>query len=369
MKKILIILTLTCAVTMQAQRMDDVTTHSKYIKAVDEYVPAPGQYVNILPAYEAGDTPAKMAQKCTEMIANNERGLISLGGYGGYVTFHFDHSIANVEGQTDVMILGNSGESNSEPGIIMVSKDVNGNGLPDDPWYELKGSADVDSVGKVVYGYSITYSRPITEKHDDKPSEISKYVTIEKYIPWTDNQGGSGFLYRISDALNPLFQGDPYYPMWVTDDQLTFGLQTLLPPNAYNKGSYNSEYWIRNSLAWGYVDNKENGNTAACSFDFDNAVEVVSRTPVKIDFVDFIRVYNGINQQCGWIGETSTEVGGAEDLHLDTSIQRIKDALSGIRNVTRADEGNATCFDLQGRRTANPSHGFYIRNGKKYLIK
>ena len=34
--------------------------HSKYIQAVDEYRPAPGQYVNDAPEYEAGDTEADM---------------------------------------------------------------------------------------------------------------------------------------------------------------------------------------------------------------------------------------------------------------------------------------------------------------------
>jgi hypothetical protein len=34
-----------------AQRMDDVTEHSKYIQAVDEYRPAPGQHVNDVPEY------------------------------------------------------------------------------------------------------------------------------------------------------------------------------------------------------------------------------------------------------------------------------------------------------------------------------
>ncbi len=31
-------------------------------------------------------------------------------------------------------------------------------------------------------------------------------------------------------------------------------------------------------------------------------------------------MYTALNQQCGWIGETSTEVGGAIDLHPDAPL-------------------------------------------------
>ena len=364
MKKILMICALLGTLTAEAQRMDDVTVHSPYIKVVDEYMPAPGQFVNTMPEYEAGDNVQAMVQKCTNSLANNQRDVVCLGGYGGYVTFHFDHSIANVKGQKDVLIQGNcSFENSSEPGIVMVSKDVNGNGLPDDPWYELKGSADVDSVGKVVYGYSVTYSRPVTEEYDGKASSISKDVTIEQYIPWTDNKGGSGYMHKNR------YHEQTYFPQWVTDDQLTFGLQTLLPCNATNTGDYDHENWLLKSLAWGYVDNKPNADQDASSFDFDNAVQVVSREPVEIDFVDFIRVYNGVLQDCGWIGETSTEVMGAEDLHLDTSIQRVKDALTGIQTIKNATESDGVFYDLQGRRMQTPGKGLYIRNGKKYIFK
>ena len=100
MKKLIIItLCLFVLVPLWAQRMDDVAVHSKYIKAVDEYRPAPGQFVNIVPEYEQGDDAVSMAQKCTERLANNERSMVCLGGYGGYITFHFDHSIANVQGK------------------------------------------------------------------------------------------------------------------------------------------------------------------------------------------------------------------------------------------------------------------------------
>lgn len=40
----------------------------------------------------------------------------------------------------DFAIEGNAFDGSSEPGIVWVMQDVNGNGLPDDTWYQLKGS-------------------------------------------------------------------------------------------------------------------------------------------------------------------------------------------------------------------------------------
>ena len=270
---------------------------SPYIAAVDEYVPAPGQFVNILPLYEEGDDAAAMARKCTEAIANNNGGMVSLGGYGGYITFHFDHSVKNVDGERDIYIKGNAMVNSSEPGIVMVSKDTNGNGLPDDDWYELSGSADVDSIGKVKYGYEITYT--YNEMND---------------IPWTDNMSGSGTVNRNT------FHSQEYYPLWLVQTQ--FGRQsiltfkgTLLPNNAYDK-SGKGNAWVLPALRYGYVDNLPNNDTTGNSFDIGWAVEPESRTPVHLDYVDFVRVYTAMNQKAGWLGETSTEICGAQDLHV-----------------------------------------------------
>ena len=38
--------------------------------------------------------------------------------------------------------------------------------------------------------------------------------------------------------------------------------------------------------------------------------------PVHLPGVDCIKIYTGVNQYCGWLGETSTEVMGINDLHL-----------------------------------------------------
>ena len=356
-----------------AQRLADVAEHSKYIQAVDEYRPAPGQYVNDLPEYETGDTEADMIRKCNESLAaksilDSEAHLVALGGWGGYITFHFDHSIANIPGQRDFAVWGNAYQEMknlvfggmNEAGVVMVSKDVNGNGKPDDPWYEISGSCEVDSVGKVVYGYEVTYKQnPMGD------------------IPWTDNQGNSGTIDRNH------YHTQEYYPLWLTDD-LTFK-GTRLPDNMYNLSSkvdptWSPYYYVLVGFRYGYADNLPNftDNADATSFNYEGCGIDISwavdenRQPVNLDFVDFVRVYTGLNQKCPqpeWWGETSTEFAGAEDIHLDASIQAIKSALSGIHAIQEDAAGTKTFYDLQGRKVSPTKKGVYIQNKKKIILK
>ena len=286
-----------------------------------------------------------MAAKCTEVIANNNQGMISLGAYGGYVTFHFDHSIANISGQRDFYLRGNSVQTAmfpaayggaSEPGIVMVSKDVNHNGLPDDPWYEISGSADVDSVGKVIYDYEITY----------QPNPMGS-------IPWTDNKGGSGVVRRM-DA----YHQQEYYPQWI-EDNLTFK-GTRLPQNAcwMEQGKY-KKAWVLMFLRYGYADNQPNDSTEACSIDIGWAVDE-NQQPVHLDFIDFVRIYNGMNQSVGDLGETSTEVAGAHDLHLEASIAAIKAATAGIVSIGKDNGHTVARYSPGGQRLTSPRRGLNI---------
>lgn len=153
-------------------------------------MPAVGQYTNVLPSYEEGDTQENMNQKVLDAIGNGNRSMISLGGYGGYVTVGFDHTIENKAGLRDFRVLGNAFYSaanpnpdapvggSCEPGIIMVAYDKNKNGVPDDDeWYEIAGSAHNNPEGEAWYqmainagndvntykDYQITYYRPEKE--------------------------------------------------------------------------------------------------------------------------------------------------------------------------------------------------------------
>lgn len=348
MKKLLMILALMGTLTAEAQQKRDKSSYNAYIEAVDEYMPAPGQFINIMPEYEAGDTKEKMAEKCTIILKANStgdkdnHGLVALGAYGGYITLHFDHSIANVEGSADLKITGNAFAEagndkggSSEPGIIMVSKDINHNWLPDDPWYELSGSADVDSVGKVDYNYEITYTR--------KPMEN---------IPWTDSKGQSGVIARNT------FHNQEYFPLWIDNDELHFQ-GTLLPKS----GTVSKTGYIQLFYRCGYVDNRPDDTL----FDIANAVDA-NRQPVYLDFIDFVRIYCATNQGYPMIGETSTEVEIVEDAHLTESLALI-DSATGIDAVHMQNRADGVCYDLTGRKVTPTHRGLYIRNGKKFIVK
>lgn len=290
--------------------------YSPYISRVYEYRPAPGQFVNELPPFEEGDTYETMLQKVEDCISGTNDVLVSLGAYGGYVTFGFDHTVINVPGQADFRIWGNAfyeltnpdeRGGSAEPGIVMVSLDINGNGLPDDPWYELAGSEYASPA--TLHNYCITYQRPDPQK---PPVEDEwGYLSDMEYIPWTDSEGDAGFVARN------IFHDHDYWPRWLAEEESLSFIGTRLPANGIDT-SQSGRYFILYSYPWGYADNHPNEYPDLNSFDISHAVDLTGR-PVSLPGVDFVRVYTGVNQYCGWLGETSTEITRAQDLHLSAN--------------------------------------------------
>ena len=292
---------------------------SRYITEVYEYRPAPGQFINELPKYEEGDTEESMRKKVLECICDKNDVLISLGGYGGYVTFGFDHAVVNVPGEMDFKILGNSfyAEANpnpnapesggsAEPGIVMVSIDRNGNGKPDDEWYELAGSEYYKP--ETLHNYSVTYYRTPAD-HVATPIPRSP-ITDSTYIQWIANNGITGYIEKNS------YHRQDYFPKWIEADEMTF-TGTLLPSNGVDESGTGS-YYVLYAYDWGYADNHPNEVEDKSCFNIEWAVDQ-NGNHVHLDAVDFIRVFTGVNQSCGWLGETSTEICRAEDLHIDNS--------------------------------------------------
>ena len=312
---------------------------SPYINKVYEFVPAPGQFINTMPAYTEGDTEATMLEKVDNALKGKAPAtMICLGAFGGYVTVGFDHPIVNVKGQKDFLVYGNAFAGNAEPGVIMVMQDENGNGLPDDTWYEIAGSEYGNKSTR--FNYEITYYKPSAE--DDAAT-----IAIDEYIRWTDNLGGEGFIPKNT------FYSQPYYPQWITAESYTLR-GTLLPKNARKNGNI----WILDSFAYGYVDNVKNDSDDA-KIDISWAVKA-DGTPANLESIDFIRIHTGENQVCGNIGETSTEVVGAEDLHPEASAVEEAEAVSFVLNpfsneivLVAAHPCLAAVYDLCGKCRLN----------------
>ncbi|MDE5811186.1 MAG: PKD domain-containing protein [Muribaculaceae bacterium] len=359
--------TLTVALSLTGQTQD-IT--------VLELHPAPGQFINTLPEATETSTHEEVCAAATESLRNGE--LIHLGTYGGYITVEFDHPVKNLPG-SDLRITGNGFYAAAdpvygsetiggsfEPGIVYVGV---GDNVKTAKWYELAGWEYYD---REIHDFSITYHKPTAETGEHK----QPFSLYDDYLYWEASWTENGELrdsvgYHIKNS----FHRQSYWPLWEEGETLTFK-GGKLPNNGIDQ-SGKGNYWVLYRYApeaYGYVDCSLNSDDYS-TFDIDWAVDDEGK-PVVLDEINFIRVATGIFQYCGWLGETSTEVSGFHDLHLDPGyddnpifITR-RDLLTVTPILDAAATGDDDIiYDLQGRRVTNPGPGLYIRNRQKILIR
>lgn len=245
-----------------------------YVSELIEFLPAPGQFIN--------KNPGNL--ESAEGVVG-KRGLVSLGAWGGSVTYAFDHTVINNKDEFDLIVYGNAMSNFSEPGIIYVMQDDNGNGIADDTWYEIKGTAhffdDTDT------NYSVTYFRPENE-HED--------------IAWEDNKGNTGVV-----ATNA-FHKQNYYPDWITENSYTLS-GTILSDR--NIDMSNPFYITSMPYDYGYADNTVGGD----KINLEDAIDK-DGNPANLTGIDFIKIQTGVQANMGWLGELSTEVQGIADLSM-----------------------------------------------------
>ena len=268
---------------------------------VFEYTPAPGQFINeTKTAGFTGEetTPESAIAYATKRMEDGK--YVSLGGFGGYIIVGFDHSIENMDGY-DFLVRGNSFKGSSEPAVVWVMQDENGNGQPDDTWYELAGS----ETGKpeTIQNYAVTYYRPEAE---------------HKPVKWTDSAGNEGQI----DYLGMYHSQTYYYPAWIKEDSYTL-TGTFLAPRNYDK-SGNGSYWVQDEYEWGYADNfspidfydkANNGFNGSNMFDISKAIDN-NGVSIDLKYIDFIKVQTACNTKSGALGENSTEVLGFFDYSM-----------------------------------------------------
>jgi len=277
-------------------------SNAQFATRLIEYLPAPGQYTNA----EFIGTPA-----AANSIVGVNKGLVSLGAFGGSVTYYFNQGIKNDPLNpygVDFTVYGNSTPTWSEPGIIQVMKDENKNGIPDETWYEIAGSDHFWN--STLKSYEVTYQ--------------NSGLTKASNIHWTDNQGQSGIIPENS------FHSQPYYPNAVLFPGVNPTLYTLKGTriesfiDLSNPGVVNS--YLRK---FGYADNNpvlsfteklpDNPYTPEIEGSGGDAIDIgwaidKDFKPVKLDEINFIRIYTGMNALAGWLGEISTEITGIRDV-------------------------------------------------------
>lgn len=242
---------------------------SAYVKTVFEFLPGPGQNTNRTLGTLAG---AKSLE--------GKQGLVSLGAWGGYIVLGFDHTVINESNKDDLVVYGNPLANFAEPGIVWVMKDANGNGKPDDTWYEVKGS-EYNKPG-YIRDYEVTYTKPAAGGP----------------VAWKDNKGNSGTVNMGSKVEG--------YPSWISGNEYTLK-GSLLPTTNIRPGAQITSM----PFAFGYADNLAEGD----KIDIANAIDTDGR-PVALAGIDFIKIQTGIQANLGILGELSTELIGVLDLGL-----------------------------------------------------
>lgn len=251
---------------------------------VFEFTAAPGQFINN--GYTA-TTPEEAAAYAKGRFDSGY--YVSLGAWGGYVVVGFDHSVVNEAGR-DLWIGGNAFATSNEPAIVWVMQDVNGNGLPDDVWYEVKGSE---------YG----------EEGTNQDYALTYYFTDTRAnVRWTDNCGDAGYVYINS------FYSQNFFPGWITETYTLRG--TKIRSRTVDLSSGSGEYWDNAPFDWGYVDNVGSDYVSSgTEIELDNAINR-DGTPANLKYIDFVKVQAAVNTAAGWLGEVSPEVTGFKNLNL-----------------------------------------------------
>lgn len=339
-----------------------------------EYCPAPGQFTNNLPKIKNTMSAEERLKACEEQLEDGYP--VCLGAAGGYITVALDQPIKNGKG-SDIRILGNALYSNNdpkygdatiggsvEPGIVYVGV---GSSPETAKWYELAGS---EYYTTEMHRFEITYYKPTVETGKSK----TPYITIDNYIRWTASWTNPDGSKQTAEGWQPKnqFHEQSYWPAWEENDQITFR-GARLPDNAVNYGGDgsdldNPQYWVSYRYAadsYGYVDAAPNNDDVYTTFDLDWAVDS-DGNPKHLDHADFIRIQSGVLQQCGWLGETSTEVSSITNLHLTKGyddnpiIITPRQRPTGIAGTNANAARETMRMSIDGRRLLKPERGINI---------
>lgn len=339
------------------------------------YLPAAGQFMNegANGSGWGGPFTATGSQKLKGLVEGYVTTGVSLGAFGGYVVLDFGVPAKDEDGNVtggiyndpdnaygvDFILYGNAMGTWAEPGCVQVS-------LDGENWYDLAGSLhyrpETTDKGYAIWDYSTTYTHPEAAESEESGANgvAVPYASTYKTRPTSTEATESGTV-----AINA-WHKHSYFPLYnnyfVALNGLSTSLNGLVPPltglNLESFGSYaaktdasaakltlkgvklvppknnNANSTAPDDFLFGYVDCHPNGvrsnvqildpyttgrtsNTTSNGDPMDLSWAVnKDGSPKQLDAVRYVRVYTGVQQMNGIMGESSTEVLGSHRVAL-----------------------------------------------------
>ena len=367
------------------------------------YLPAAGQFMNegANGSGWGGPFTATGSQKLKGLVEGYVTTGVSLGAFGGYVVLDFGVPEKNADGSVksgiyndpdnaygvDFILYGNAMGTWAEPGCVQVS-------LDGENWYDLAGSLhyrpETTDKGYAIWDYSTTYTHPEAAESEGTGANgvAVPYASTYKLRPTSTEKTESGTV-----DINA-WHKHSYFPLYnnyfVALNGLSTSLNGLVPPltglNLESFGSYasktdpsaatltlkdvklvppkhnNANSTAPDDFLFGYVDCHPNGlrsnvqlnpyttgrtsNTTSNGDPMDLSWAVDDNgNPVYLASVRYVRVYTGVMQMNGIMGESSTEVLGSHRATLKGGSAATSDAaiyLDGAEAPTPMNNGAKT---------------------------
>lgn len=384
------------------------------------FLPAPGQFVNegATGSGWGGPFTASGASTLKNLVEGYVTTGVSLGSFGGYAVLDFgeivydddDHYVSggiyndpnNAYG-VDFTLFGNAMSTWAEPGCVQVSKDG-------EEWFDLAGSLHYQTpsttAGGAIWDYTAVYTHP--EEAENTTGVAVPYTSTYKTRPTstaTTESGTVGVNNWHRHSYFPLYSNyfvalnnrtaaldgllNPISGLTMTDfgayqaetsssrAMLTLNGVRLVAPKTTNGGNSTAP----DDYLFGYFDCHPNGlrsgaqvnpyttgrtgndNSNGDPMDISWAVDEDGQ-PAELDAIRYVRVYTGVMQMNGIMGESSSELLGS---HKATTKGTGKGAVPTVAvnnvNLTLDDNDYANSCDYvvtESQATITVSGGTYV---------
>ena len=337
---------------------------SPFATTVFDYSPAPGQAVQ-QPQFN-NPAAALGAPVGGGLTTPDNSKVVTLGGFGGSITLGFDHSIwANAHNPLgmDFIIYGNGFYVGGDPtrrwaecGVIEVSRDDNHNGIPDDKWYVIPGSALSSGVplAKTVKTWDAATLNPTWVP----PGRSGTWTSASYELsgapfnaspPLVDPDPANEQVWGYADLMPTLLLGDTGANDTVTNPDADPALFYVAPDDPLKVGV-------------------TPGSGGGAAFALRWAVDPVTGLPANLDRFDFLRISTAIDYVSPILGEVSPEIGAVADVrpvytadwNLDgrVTVQDIFDFLTDW--FANSGENGGADFNNSGSTTVQDIFDFLV---------